>query len=130
MSKVSLPFWKAARLAATEPRLPPCPEDMCEPAFINLLLDTHCHVCVTVTTCVVVILISLPFSPKSELFEAELSRCVPCMQSSPLQSLFCEKVGIIDHDPANLATDCILSNLTEVYPWTTATLLSMPRPYR
>ncbi|KAI0792955.1 hypothetical protein BC629DRAFT_332084 [Irpex lacteus] len=45
MSKESLPFWKAARLAATEPRLPPCPEDMCEPAFINLLLDTHCHNC-------------------------------------------------------------------------------------
>lgn len=108
MSKESLPFWKAARLTATEPRLPPCPEDMCEPAFINLLLDTHCHVCVAVTTCVVVILISLSSSPKSELFEAELSRCVPCMQSSPLQILFREKVGIIDYDLAHLTTDCIL----------------------
>lgn len=123
MSKESLPFWKAARLAATEPRLPPCPEDMCEPAFINLLLDTHCHVCVTFTACVVVILILLPSLPKSELFEAKLSRCVPCMQGSPLQILFREKVGIIDHEPAYLTTDCILSNLTEVYPWTTATLL-------
>ncbi len=61
MSKESLPFWKAARLAATEPRLPPCPEDMCEPAFINLLLDTHCHVRVISISWIFSILISPPF---------------------------------------------------------------------
>ncbi|KAI0698361.1 hypothetical protein BC835DRAFT_1334872 [Cytidiella melzeri] len=45
MSRNTLPFWKAARLN-TE-KLPPCPSDLSEPAYANLMFDAHCHNCLS-----------------------------------------------------------------------------------
>ncbi|KAI0088544.1 hypothetical protein BDY19DRAFT_993936 [Irpex rosettiformis] len=45
MSRNSALFWKAARLALTSPCLPPCPTDLSEPAYANLMFDSHCHNC-------------------------------------------------------------------------------------
>lgn len=42
MSRRSMSFWKAARQNVED--LPPCPEDMSEPAYANLLFRTNCYV--------------------------------------------------------------------------------------
>ncbi|KAI0700099.1 hypothetical protein BC835DRAFT_1540815 [Cytidiella melzeri] len=43
MSRNTLSLWKAARLNL--PTLPPCPADLTEPAYANLMFDPHCHSC-------------------------------------------------------------------------------------
>ncbi|KAI0698460.1 hypothetical protein BC835DRAFT_653701 [Cytidiella melzeri] len=43
MGRNSLTFWKAAQLNI--PDLPPCPTDLTEPAYANLMFDAHCHNC-------------------------------------------------------------------------------------
>ncbi|KAI0083912.1 hypothetical protein BDY19DRAFT_611129 [Irpex rosettiformis] len=45
MSRNSTLAWKAARLTLIDPLLPPCPNDLSEPAYANLMFDTHCHSC-------------------------------------------------------------------------------------
>ncbi len=42
MSRRSQSIWKAVCLNL--PGLPPCPPDLTEPAYINLIFDAHCHV--------------------------------------------------------------------------------------
>lgn len=42
MSRNTQRLWQAARLNI--PDLPPCPDDLSEPAFANLVFDPHCHV--------------------------------------------------------------------------------------
>lgn len=44
MHRSSAHVWRAARLNVED--LPPCPEDMSEPAYANLLFRTDCHVSV------------------------------------------------------------------------------------
>lgn len=74
MCKESLQFWKAARATVTKPLLPPCPADLSEPAYANLMFDTHCHVSeayFSPSLCSVFIaLLSI------ELLETELPGCV------------------------------------------------------
>ncbi|KAI0768923.1 hypothetical protein BC629DRAFT_805936 [Irpex lacteus] len=43
MSRSSQHMWKAA--CSSVPGLPSCPPDLSEPAYVNLLFDTHCHFC-------------------------------------------------------------------------------------
>ncbi|KAI0768920.1 hypothetical protein BC629DRAFT_805824 [Irpex lacteus] len=43
MSRNTQRLWQAARLNI--PDLPPCPDDLSEPAFANLVFDPHCHRC-------------------------------------------------------------------------------------
>ncbi|KAJ3556130.1 hypothetical protein NM688_g2194 [Phlebia brevispora] len=43
MTRASEFIWKRAR--ENVPNLPPCPEDLNEPAYANLVFDTHCHEC-------------------------------------------------------------------------------------
>lgn len=42
LSRTTLFLWKAAR--SNVPDMPPCPEDMSEPAYASLMFDTHCSV--------------------------------------------------------------------------------------
>ncbi|KAG6810961.1 hypothetical protein H0H92_009609 [Tricholoma furcatifolium] len=43
MSKSSVTVWRAA--LSSIPDLPACPPEMCEPAWVNLVFDPHCHFC-------------------------------------------------------------------------------------
>ncbi|KAI0768946.1 hypothetical protein BC629DRAFT_808024 [Irpex lacteus] len=43
MSRSSQSMWKSA--CANVPGLPPCPSDLSEPAYANLVFDAHCHDC-------------------------------------------------------------------------------------
>ncbi|KAI0341464.1 hypothetical protein BDW22DRAFT_1359036 [Trametopsis cervina] len=43
MSRGSIQCWKEARLSV--PGLPPCPPDLSEPQYANLMFDTRCHAC-------------------------------------------------------------------------------------
>ncbi|KAI0768938.1 hypothetical protein BC629DRAFT_806777 [Irpex lacteus] len=43
LSRTTLFLWKAAR--SNVPDMPPCPEDMSEPAYASLMFDTHCSTC-------------------------------------------------------------------------------------
>ncbi|KAG6919494.1 hypothetical protein DXG01_005753 [Tephrocybe rancida] len=51
MHKSSKSVWQAA--LETIPDLPPCPPDMSEPAWVNLVFDPHCHFCLKATVRVV-----------------------------------------------------------------------------
>lgn len=42
MARSAVPLWRAAR--NNVPDLPPCPDDLSEPAYANLVFDTHCSV--------------------------------------------------------------------------------------
>ncbi|KAI0738742.1 hypothetical protein BC629DRAFT_1300122 [Irpex lacteus] len=42
MSRSSRSMWKSA--CTNVPGLPPCPSDLSEPAYANLMFDAHCHV--------------------------------------------------------------------------------------
>lgn len=48
MSRNSRLFWKTARRNMED--LPPCPADLSEPAYANLLFDSHCHVSIVEDT--------------------------------------------------------------------------------
>lgn len=43
MARSSAPLWRAARRNVDG--LPDCPSFLSEPAYANLVFDTHCHVC-------------------------------------------------------------------------------------
>ncbi|KAJ3557330.1 hypothetical protein NM688_g1532 [Phlebia brevispora] len=45
MTRSSEFIWRRAR--ENVPGLPPCPEDLSEPAYANLVFDTHCHECLS-----------------------------------------------------------------------------------
>lgn len=84
MKSSSSQFWKAARLNVDA--LPPCPDDLSEPAYANLLFDSHCHVGL-------VFLVHLTDDrlahfPSSELSYEELPNNSMGMQSAPLQKMF------------------------------------------
>lgn len=42
MKRSSAMIWKVSQLNVEE--FPPCPADMSEPAYANLMFDAHCHV--------------------------------------------------------------------------------------
>ena len=43
LSRNSMSIWKVA--LANLPDLPPCPDDLSEPAYVNLMFSLQCHVC-------------------------------------------------------------------------------------
>lgn len=42
MRRSSIQAWKAARTNVDD--LPPCPSDLSEPVYANLMFSEHCHV--------------------------------------------------------------------------------------
>jgi hypothetical protein len=75
-------FWRVSRLNI--PMLPPCPEDISEPAYANLMFFAHCHVSRFSTSSGQTPLINALASqelPWKKLFQAILEMQVALVQS-------------------------------------------------
>ncbi|RXW20255.1 hypothetical protein EST38_g5599 [Candolleomyces aberdarensis] len=95
MNKISSPaIWRSALAAVNG--LPPCPEDLAEPQYANLLFGNHCHLCLVehdyvskymearvrlCQTCGVYEF--LPWDKLSGKIDERLKSLIPCIVASP-----------------------------------------------
>ncbi|KAJ3968102.1 hypothetical protein EV361DRAFT_952635 [Lentinula raphanica] len=69
MSKSSENIWRTAR--GNVEGLPPCPVDLNEPQYANLLFESYCHVCMRSGRCVII------------LWNFRMRSCRKCLQTFP-----------------------------------------------
>ncbi|KAF9000522.1 hypothetical protein BDZ89DRAFT_1082273 [Hymenopellis radicata] len=88
MSKSSAFIWERARLATEG--LPPIPDDLNDPQYINLLFDKHCHECGNGFT-------------QSVQWEARLRLCKNCLQSNSIMTANIEHLAQLSTRYSDLA---------------------------